>query len=168
MIAATHVDLEKAVEEGRFREDLYYRLNVLNIIVPPLRDREGDIEILAKYMFSKFISEKNYTVNGFSQEALQRMNEYHWPGNVREMINKIRRAMLMCEGKLITSEDLGLDRRKTLRHILTLEEVRKRAEVEAILSGLRQARNNITHAARTLGISRITLYRLMEKYSITP
>lgn len=169
IIATTHVDLEKAVEDGNFREDLYYRLNVINLTIPALRDRQGDIEVLARFMFNKFSNEKNRCVNGFSQEALQRMSEYHWPGNVREMINKIRRAMLMCESKLITSADLGLDRRSTsLRQVLTLAEVRKSADVAAILSGLRYTRNNISRAARTLGVSRITLYRLMDKYSISP
>jgi len=166
VIAATHVDIEKAVREGNFREDLYYRLNVLSLEIPSLRDREGDIEILAKYMFKKFSDEKNHYVNGFSQEALRIMSEYHWPGNVREMINKIRRAMLMCDGKLIKSADLGLNNSTSLRNILTLDEVRKSAEVEAIMSGLRHTRNNITHAAKKLGVSRVTLYRLMEKHSI--
>jgi len=168
VIAATHVDLEKAVQKDNFREDLFYRLNVLSVLIPALRDREGDIEVLARFMYNKFSNEKACCVNGFSQAALQRMTEYHWPGNVREMINKIRRAMLMCDGKLITSEDLGLDRRTSTRQVLTLEEVRKSAEVEAILSGLRHTRNNISEAARTLGVSRVTLYRLMEKYSISP
>lgn len=168
VIAATHIDLEEAVQKGEFREDLFYRLNVLSIIIPALRDREGDIEVLAKFMFKKFSNEKACCVNGFSQAALQRMTEYHWPGNVREMINKIRRAMLMCDGKLITSDDLGLNRRTSMRQVLTLEEARKSAEVEAILSVLRQTRNNISHASRTLGVSRVTLYRLMEKHSISP
>ncbi|MCK4743199.1 MAG: sigma-54-dependent Fis family transcriptional regulator [Sulfuriflexus sp.] len=167
VIAATHVDLEKAVQDGKFREDLYYRLNVLSIIIPPLREREDDIEVLAKFMFNKFINEKSYTVKGFSQEALHLMNEYHWSGNVREMINKIRRAMLMCEGRLITGTDLGLDKRSGTRQMITLAEARRSAESEAILSCLRRTRNNITHAARTLGVSRITLYRLMDKYAIT-
>lgn len=168
VIAATHVNLEQAIQEGRFREDLYYRLNVVNLVVPPLRERVEDIEVLAKYFFNKFYSEAGNGVIGFSQQALRAMNDYTWPGNVREMINKVRRAMLMCESRLISATDLGLERRSTgKRRILTIDAARSNAEVEAIINSLRQSRNNISQAARTLDVSRVTLYRLMEKHSIT-
>ncbi|MDT8405536.1 sigma-54 dependent transcriptional regulator [Sulfuriflexus sp.] len=168
VIAATHVNLEQAIQEGRFREDLYYRLNVVNLVVPPLRERVEDIEVLAKYFFNKFYSEAGNGVIGFSQQALRAMNDYTWPGNVREMINKVRRAMLMCESRLISATDLGLERRSTgKRRILTIDAARSNAEVEAIINSLRQSRNNISQAARTLDVSRVTLYRLMEKHSIS-
>lgn len=163
VIAATHMDIEKAVKEGRFREDLYYRLNVLYVKVPALREREGDIELLAQFFFNKFSPEKRQKVQGFSQHALHLMNDHDWPGNVREMINRIRRAMVMCESRLITPTDLGLERRISKRYQLTLEEARTAAEKEAILSALQRARNNVSHAAQELGVSRMTLYRLMEK-----
>lgn len=166
VIAATHVDLEQAVQEGRFREDLYYRLNVVNLQVPPLRERIDDIEILAKYFFTKFRTEASAGLTGFSQQALQAMNDYLWPGNVRELINKVRRAMLMCDGRLISTSDLGLANKHRHERIISLADARNNAERDAIATGLKHARNNVSLAARTLGVSRVTLYRLMEKHAI--
>lgn len=167
VIAATHVNLEQAVQEGRFREDLYYRMNVLSLKVPTLRDRAEDIELLARFFFEKFSKEKNHNVKGFRREALQTMSEYSWPGNVRELINRVRRAMVMCENRLITSADLGLERRASHRRLTTLDEARTKAEKEVIQSSLRFNRNNVSQAARQLGVSRVTLYRLMEKFQIS-
>lgn len=166
VIAATHVDLEKAVREGRFREDLYYRLHVLHLKVPALRERGEDIELLARFFFEKFSKEKNHNVKGFRREALQTMNDYHWPGNVRELINRVRRAMVMCENRLITSADLGLERRASQRRLTTLDDARAKAEREAVQCSLRYNQNNVSQAARHLGVSRVTLYRLMEKFQI--
>lgn len=168
VLAATHIDLEAAVKDGTFREDLYYRLNVLKIKTPALRDREGDIEVLAKYFFDKFFNEKRRNVKGFSPSALQIMNHYAWPGNVRELISRVRRAMVMCERRLITPEDLDLDRRNGERQITTLESARSTAEMEAIRNALHKNNNNLTLASRMLGVSRATLYRLMEKYDLMP
>jgi DNA-binding NtrC family response regulator len=166
VIAASHVDLERAVADGRFREDLYYRLNVLHLRVPPLRERENDIELLARFFFDKFAAEKSPSVKGFSQQALRVMNSYSWPGNVRELINRVRRAMVMCENRLIGALDLGLERRSSRRCIMTLAGARAAAEKEAIQSTLRHTRNNVSRAAQELRISRVTLYRLMDKYGI--
>ena len=168
VLAATHVDLETAVSEGRFREDLYYRLNVLNIRTPALRDRQGDIEVLAKYFFNKFSNEKGRNVKDFSPTALQLMTQYTWPGNVRELISRVRRAMVMCEGRLITPKDLDLDRRNNQRLIetVTLDTARSKAEMEAIRNALQKNNGNLTSASRELGVSRVTLYRLMEKYDL--
>ncbi|EWH02194.1 Fis family transcriptional regulator [Halomonas sp. BC04] len=166
ILTATHVDLEKAVKEGRFREDLYHRLNVLQVEMPPLRERQGDIEILAKFFFSKFESEKSMKVRGFSQEALALMQQYHWPGNIRELINRVRRAMVMCDQRLIKPADLGLERRMTNRHIITLEEARNSAEQEALISALSRNKHKVKKAADELGVSRVTLYRLMEKHEL--
>ncbi len=166
VLAATHVDLEAAVKQGRFREDLYYRLNVLKIKTPALRERQGDIEVLAKYFFEKFSNEKRRNVKGFSPSALQLMNRYPWPGNVRELISRVRRAMVMCENRLITPEDLDLDRRDGPRLITTLESARSKAEMDAIRSALQKNKGNLSLASRELGVSRATLYRLMEKYEL--
>jgi DNA-binding NtrC family response regulator len=163
VIAATHVDLEAAVKEGRFREDLYYRLHVLDLKMPALRERRGDVELLARFFFKKFAAEKRQNVQGFTQEALRLMNDHDWPGNVREMINRIRRAMIMCENRLITPADLGLERRVLGRRMRTLDEVRETAEREAIQTALRRTHKNVSRAAQELGVSRVTLYRLMEK-----
>ncbi len=167
VIAATHVDLEKSVAEGRFREDLYYRLNVLRLQVPALSDRPEDIEPLALHYYNRFITEKSKTVEGFSTHAMQAMKRYSWPGNVRELINRIRRAMVMCERRLITPTDLGLERRFQPRRLRTLAQARDAADRNAITVSLRHAQNNVTVAARELGVARVTLYRLMKKYGIT-
>jgi DNA-binding NtrC family response regulator len=164
VIAATNIDLEKAVREGRFREDLYYRLNVLHVKVPALRERREDIEVLARFYFNKFRS--GSVARGFHGRALREMASYSWPGNIRELINRIRRATLMCEGPLVTVADLGLDRHAAPREFLTLQSARHKAEKEAIRMALQRAHNNVTHAAADLGISRVTLYRLADKHKI--
>jgi Response regulator containing CheY-like receiver, AAA-type ATPase, and DNA-binding domains len=169
VIAATNHNLPQAVEEGRFREDLYYRLHVLHLQMPSLREREEDIELLAWYFFRKFVKEDiNHRIRGVSSEALHAMKHYDWPGNVRELINCIRRAMVMCDTRLIKASDLGLDRRLvTRRHILNLKAARDEAEKEAINASLRRTSNNISHAACQLGITRGMLYKLMAKHGIT-
>ena len=167
VLSATHVDLEKAVEEGRFREDLYHRLNVLQVELPPLRQRQEDIEILAKFFFQKFIEDKPMKVKGFSQEALTLIRQYHWPGNIRELINRVRRAMVMCEQRLIKPADLGLERRYANRSLITLEQARNNAEKEALVSALCRNKYKVKKAAAELGVSRVTLYRLMEKHELT-
>ncbi|MDO9052008.1 MAG: sigma 54-interacting transcriptional regulator [Methylotenera sp.] len=166
VLAATHVDLEVAVAEGRFREDLYYRLNVLKIKTPALRERQGDVEVLAKYFFDKFAHEKRRNVKGFSPSALRIMNQYAWPGNVRELISRVRRAMVMCERRLITPEDLDLDRRDGKRLVTTLEAARNAAEIEAIRNALKKNNGNMSIAAQALKVSRMTLYRLVQKYEL--
>jgi len=166
VIAATHVDLEEAVTNGSFREDLYYRLNVLYLKLPPLRERVGDVEQLANAFLKKFTRENRSRVKGFSQHALRVMNTHSWPGNVRELINRVQRAVVMCETPLITPADLGLERRVTSRALLTLEEARQIAEIEAVRNSLMSNGNNVSEAAKQLGVSRVTLYRLMDKLKI--
>ena len=163
VIAATHVDLEAAIKEGRFREDLYYRLHVLDLKMPALRDRAEDIELLARFFFKKFAAEKHLNIRGFTHEAIRIMSDHDWPGNVRELINRIQRAIVMCDNSLITPADLGLERRTSGRDMLTLGEARSTAERAAIQTALRRTHKNISKAAIELGVSRVTLYRLMEK-----
>ncbi|MED5297245.1 MAG: sigma-54 dependent transcriptional regulator, partial [Pseudomonadota bacterium] len=153
IVAATHVNLDLAVKEGRFREDLYHRLNVLQVKVPALREHSEDIEILARFFFERFSSEKASCLKGFSREALSVMQRYHWPGNVRELINRVRRAMVMCENRLIQPEDLGIERRGLNRHQMTLEEVREEAERDALLSALGRNKYRVNAAAKELGVS---------------
>lgn len=167
VLAATHVDLEKAVEKGSFREDLYHRLNVLQVRIPPLRMRGEDIEVLAHHFFHQFANEKSLQVTGFNKESLALMRLYEWPGNIRELINRVRRAMIMCDHHLIRPTDLGLERRHCAsRHAESLEEARDIAERGVVLASLTRNSFNIQHAARELGISRVTLYRLMEKHKV--
>jgi PAS domain S-box-containing protein len=166
VIAATHVDLERAVKEGRLREDLYYRLNVLQLTTPSLRERVADIEILANYFFNKFSKEKHPNVKGFSQECIQTMKYFAWRGNVREMMNRIRRGMVMCDKNLISAADLGIESTSAGFDKLSLREIKEQAEKQAIREAIARAGQNIALASRHLGISRVMLYRLMNKYDL--
>ncbi len=168
ILAATHIDLEEAVAKGRFREDLYYRLNVLRLELPPLRERSGDIERLARFYFVQFSRQTNIKAQGFSQRALRAMNEYHWPGNVRELINRIQRAAVMSENRLLTPLDLGLEPVTLPSSSLTLQSAREQADAGLIQQTLHRTQYNVSRAARELGISRATLYRLISKLKVSP
>jgi len=167
IIAATHVDLQAAVAAGTFREDLYYRLNVLPLHVPPLRERRGDIELLARHFFDQFAADRSPGLRGFSQRALSAMAAHDWPGNVRELINRVRRAMVMADGRVITPADLGIQlQERDTNGWEALDDARTEAERVAIFLSLNQAGQNVTLAAKQLGVSRATLYRLMAKHDI--
>jgi DNA-binding NtrC family response regulator len=168
VIAATNVPLEEAVRKGSFREDLFYRLNVLPVHVPPLRERVEDVEPLASHFFRQFANDQQGLVAGFSYQAIAAMQAYRWPGNIRELINRVRRAVVMAEARLITPEDLGLGRPSAGQEHATEALLRARSDAEraAIRSCLRGADNNLSLAARSLGVSRMTLYRLLAKHGI--
>jgi DNA-binding NtrC family response regulator len=168
VIAASHVNLQQAVADGLFREDLYYRLNVLPIDVPPLRDRKDDLDMLARQFFHTYATEKAPHLKGFGNDALRAIREHDWPGNVRELINRTRRAMVLAEGRLIGAHDLGLAPRRAPAPGAGLDASRIDAERAAIGASLQRAGRNITHAARDLGVSRMTLYRLLAKHGIQP
>jgi len=167
VIAATNVDLHRAIDQNRFREDLYYRLNVLHLHMPSLCQRGPDLEMLANHFIDKFRNSNSAQIEGLSHSATQTMYSYHWPGNVRELMNSIRRALVMSEGPLIFPENLGLERRTMRRHVTTLAESRRMAEKAAIRNAFESAGGNITQVAEYLGTSRGTLYRLMEKHAIS-
>lgn len=167
VIAASHVNLKNAVAQGQFREDLYYRLNVFPIEVPPLRERKGDLALLTEQIFRAHSLEKGAHVKGFSTRALYAIEQYSWPGNVRELINSIRRAMVLAEGRLITPADLNLAKAQVMFNGDALSESRVRAERDAICDCIVNADMNVTRAARDLGVSRTTLYRLLAKHNIT-
>ena len=165
VIAATNVDLERAVKEGRFRRDLFYRLNVFRLDVPALRARKEDIEPLAQFFFDTFSADKNPKVKGLSSSALAVMREYDWPGNVRELFNRLRQAMVMSENTLISVADLGLTpgaHREV--SVIRLEAARAAAERHAIAEALLRSANNVSEAAVRLGITRSTMYRLLDKH----
>ena len=166
VIAASHVNLQQAVADGLFREDLYYRLNVLPVDVPPLRERRDDLDMLAQHFFRIFATEKAPHVKGFGNDALRAIREHDWPGNVRELINRTRRAMVLGEGRLIVPHDLGLAPCRTAAGGAGLDASRIDAERAAIGASLERVGRNITHAARDLGVSRMTLYRLLAKHGI--
>jgi DNA-binding NtrC family response regulator len=167
VIAASHIDLWRAVSEGKFREDLYYRLNVLHLDVPPLRMRRGDVSSLAKVMFDKFRAQKSAQVKGFSIEALHAMEEHTWPGNVRELINRVQYAMVMCDARLITPDDLGLKLNGAAVELPSLHSARQSTDKDVVMQTLIRNEYNVSAAARQLGVSRVTLYRMIDKLKIT-
>lgn len=165
VIAATNTDLDLAIGEGRFREDLYYRLGVVKMQIPPLRDREGDIELLAMAFLHKYCVESKKKVLGITQKGLGALKSHQWPGNVRELENRMRRAVIMAQGRKITHEDLELEiGQKSGR--MTLKEARDKIDRELVIRVLRENNFNLTKSAGDLGISRPNLYDLMEKLGI--
>jgi len=166
VVCATHQNLEGDIAEGRFREDLFYRLSEIIINIPTLAEREGDTILLAKAFLSKFNLELNKNVTGFTQEALTAVSSYGWPGNVRELENRIKRAVIMCNGKKITSDDLELAINEDEVEILNLKIVRENSDIRAINKALTQSNGNVTQAAKLLGISRPTFYGLVKQYDM--
>jgi DNA-binding NtrC family response regulator len=167
VVAASHVNLEQAVAAGTFREDLFYRLNVLAVSVPPLRERKGDIPMLAHHFFKQCIADTSSRLEGFSQPALAAMIAHDWPGNVRELFNRVQRAVVMTDRRMIVPADLGLGDQPAPT-LVGLDIARTQAEREAIHLSLQRVGRNVSQAARDLGVSRMTLYRLMEKHGIAP
>ncbi len=167
VIAATNVDLWEAVEAGKFRKDLFYRLNVLPIHLPPLRERGNDIELVARYFLQRFSSELERPDLEFKSSAIAAIRNYGWPGNVRELISVIRRAVVMAESRCIDASDLDLPVSvDDGGRLPTIEEARYQAEQEAIQRALHKHNDNINRAAKELCVSRVTLYRLIEKHAI--
>jgi DNA-binding NtrC family response regulator len=169
VIAATHVDLHQAVSQGRFRQDLYYRLNVLQLILPPLRARGGDVAFLAEVFLEQLArTQKGRTrARGFSAGACRALAAHDWPGNVRELLNRVKRAVILSENRILTAADLGLDGHlPSSDSSPTLEAARINVERDVVESTLRKYNYNITHAARELGISRVTVYRMADRLSI--
>ncbi len=168
IIAATNLDLKKTIEEGTFREDLYYRLGVVTIEMPPLRERGEDVLLMA-HVFLKRVSEQmRKRTHGFTKEAMEAIQTYLWPGNVRELSNKIRRAVVMGGGPYITPEDLDVPS-PTGNHQVpptSLRDARQRLEREIIAKALALNDSNLTRVAQELRISRPTLYALLRKYAI--
>jgi len=170
VICATHQNLEEKIKRGEFREDLYYRINEIPINIPPLREREGDKLLLAKAFFEQMNTEQGKKLKGFTKEALAAIEAHDWPGNVRELKNRIKRAVIMSDGKHITAEDLELKQREDADGMpdnFNLREVREVAERAVITKALKQTNGKISPAAELLGVSRPTLYDLMQKLDIT-
>jgi len=167
IIAATNRKISEEIKRGTFREDLYYRLNVISIHIPPLRERGDDIILLANAFLNRFGREANSKLTGYSDEALNALKEYNWPGNIRELENKVRSAIILAQGMYITPEDLRLpisidEKPKKLM----LKDVRDLFESKYIIDALQRNNGNVTNAAKQIGISRSTLHTLMDKYGI--
>ncbi len=166
VIAATNRDLKEMISNGTFREDLFYRLSVITVPVPPLRQREGDLLLLARFFIDKFSREFEKKIKGMTAIASKTIASYSWPGNVREMENKFRRAVVMAEGTLLTPDDLELEDQTKKRSIPLLKEVKEQVERELIESALIRFEGNITQAASAIGISRQLFRDLLNKYKI--
>jgi two-component system NtrC family response regulator len=167
IVCATNQNLAKCIEEGRFREDLYYRINEVTITIPPLREREGDTLMLANFFLRTYGVQFNRPMKGLSSDAVAALQEYPWRGNVRELENRMKRAVIMTNTTFISASDLEL-KPPEAKPDLTLNEVRRRAEREAIGVALARTGGNISKAAQLLGISRPTLYDLLADYGLEP
>jgi len=165
VVCATHQDLRRLIEEGRFREDLFYRISEITINIPALKDREGDSALLAHAFLEKFSKQYNKASKGFAPDALSAIKAHSWPGNVREMENSIKRAVIMSDGIRIGVADLGLMRGEEPA-LLNLRQAREIAEREAVGRALARASGNVARAAELLGISRPTLYDLMNRFGM--
>ncbi|PCJ88999.1 MAG: PEP-CTERM-box response regulator transcription factor [Thiotrichaceae bacterium] len=167
VVCATHQNLREKIEQGQFREDLFYRISEIPLEIPPLRDREGDIIILARFFFEKFNEDHGRKLRGFTKDALSSMEAYSWPGNVRELQNRIKRAVIMTDGKQLSSMDLELDRTSSESMNFNLRDIREKVERQAILRALSHVNGKVAPAAELLGVSRPTLYDLIKKLNIT-
>jgi two-component system NtrC family response regulator len=167
IIAATHVDLHSAISSGRFREDLYYRLCVVTISVPPLRDRRTDVPLLARAFLLRFAEEQRKPLIGFTAEAIAALTAHNWPGNVRELENRIKRAVVMAEGKYVTPSNLELQfTGVTEGEASTLRGSRESREKDLVRLAMERSNGNVSRAAAELGVSRPTLYQLLARYGL--
>jgi two-component system NtrC family response regulator len=164
VVCATNKNLDDAMKAGQFRDDLYYRVTEVTIRIPPVRDRGGRIP-LARHLLSRLAAQLGRSMKGFSGDAQDAIDSYAWPGNVREMENRIKSAIIMAESKFVTASDLGLNGSSAPLD-LNLRLVRQGAETRAIREALMRTSGNVSRAAELLGVSRPTLYDLMEKYGI--
>jgi len=168
VIAATNADLHEHMADGTFREDLFYRLAVVQILLPPLRERENDILLLAKLFLQRFATDAGKLELAFDTDALRALNKHPWPGNVRELENSVRRAVIMTEGKRVTAHDLELNGNGIkINGAVTMKDAREVVERQMVQQALRKYSGKITPAAAELGLSRPTFYELMDKLGIT-
>jgi two-component system NtrC family response regulator len=167
IVCATHQDLEAMIAEGRFREDLFYRLAEIVVKIPSLAERAGDATLLAKAFLNRFSAEMNPQVKGFAPDALAAIDGWPWPGNVRELENRVKRAVIMADGKLVSAQDLDLDNAEGSEgDALNLKSAREQADRKMIRHALARSEGNISNTAKLLGISRPTLYDLLKHYDL--
>ena len=164
VLAANSADIEKALIDGNFNEELYHYINVLRISVPSLKERAGDISILARHFLQEYSKEYNAQARSFTKEALQTLTRYHWPGNVRELMHQVQRVVLMSDTVMLTEMELDLPKQSDSRR--SLKSIRERSERDALLLVLESHSGQVSMAAKELGISRATMYRLLNKHNI--
>ena len=169
VIAATNLNLEEAVQSGAFREDLYFRLAVMKIHLPPLRERGDDVILLAEHILDAFSKELKMPGKRFSKGAMDAIRKYDWPGNIREMQNSVKRAIVLAAGNLIKAEDMGLNAANGQAHrSVSLKDARGATERDMLADALRRNNGNISKTAKSLGISRPTLYDLIARHGLQP
>ncbi|MHA6718905.1 PEP-CTERM-box response regulator transcription factor [Sphingomonas sp. RS6] len=168
IVCATHQDVEAMVGEGRFREDLYYRLAEIVVRIPALAERTGDAVLLARHFLARHAAAMHSDARGFTPDALAAIDAWRWPGNVRELENRVKRAAIMAEGKLVTAADLDLAESGAGDELINLRAAREVADRRAIRQALARADGNMSATARLLGISRPTLYDLIRAYDLQP
>ena len=167
VVSATNANLEEKIAQGTFRGDLFYRMNAVTVRIPPLRDRAGDVMLLANVFLNRFNQEFNRSIRGFTDAATAALDAHDWPGNVRELENRLKRAGVMAEGRMIDVMDLELaSADDEVKFDLDLRSARLRAEKEVLRAALARSNNTLTTAARLLGVSRPTLYALMDVHGI--
>jgi two-component system NtrC family response regulator len=166
IVAATNQNLEQQIAEGRFRQDLFYRINQVTVQVPSLRQREGEAVFLATHFLRRFANEHGRDVRAFTPDALREIEAYSWPGNVRELENRVMRAVIMARGPRIAASDLGLAEEPSRGGVLRLRHARQRAEADVVRQALAQCGSNLSQTAKLLGISRPTLYGLLRQHGI--
>ena len=167
IVCATHQDLESMINDGRFREDLYYRLAEVVVKIPALAERPGDATLLAKVFLKRFGDEMNPSVTGFAADALAAIDGWGWPGNVRELENRVKRAVIMADSKLVKAEDLDLgEEQEEASQVLNLKSAREKSDRKMIRHALARSEGNISSTAKMLGISRPTLYDLIKQYDL--
>jgi two-component system, NtrC family, response regulator len=169
IVCATHQNLEEMISEGRFREDLYYRLAEIVVRIPTLAERPGDAGLLAKHFLMKFAPAMNPAVKGLAPDALAAIDRWNWPGNVRELENRIKRAVIMADGKFVSAADLDLGKPSDNDDevdMINLKAVRDIADSRAIRRAIARTEGNISNAAKLLGISRPTLYDLIKQHGL--
>ena len=166
VVCATHRDVRKLIAAGGFREDLFYRINEMTVNLPPLRERSGDIPVLARAFLDRYARQMSRNILGFKEDAMSALESHDWPGNVRELEHKVKRAVVMARGALIEVKDLELAQGGGGRRILSLREAREAAERLAICQALSEAGENVSKAAELLEITRPTLYALLTKFNL--
>jgi two-component system NtrC family response regulator len=166
VVSATHQQLDELIVNGGFREDLYYRLCEIAISIPALRDRKGESIVLGNHFLAKESEQQSKGPMTLTQDALAAIDAYAWPGNIRELANRVKRAVIMSDGKQITAQALELDAVASEAMPFNLREVRKQAESQAVLRALSYAKGNVSQAASLLGITRPTFYALVNKYNL--
>lgn len=166
VVCATHQNLQDMITEKKFREDLFYRVSEISITIPPVRKRTGDAVLLAKAFLERYIAQNKTRVKGFTQDALLAIENYQWPGNVREMENRISRAIIMADGTHVTVDDLELEAAAEGAMPLNLKQVRDEVEKQTIMRAVSMVEGNLSKAAEVLGVTRPTLYNLLDKYHL--